>query len=167
VVVGRGWRHERRYVHDDLLRVEGNLLTHRVLLKAVAAAAGRAKEPERESCPDDVNATFPTQSTVTAVERRRERILVAEDYEINQKVILRQLGLLGFSADVIVNGHDALKCWRRGDYAMLLTDLHMPEMDGFGLTAAIRREEGEGKRLPIVAVTANALKEVEAHCKEV
>ncbi|EQD67130.1 multi-sensor hybrid histidine kinase [mine drainage metagenome] len=167
IVVGRGWRHGRRYVHDDLLRAEGNLLTHRVLLKAVAAAADRAMEPERESSPDDVNATSPTQSTVTAVERRRERILVAEDYEINQKVILRQLGLLGFSADVIVNGHDALKCWRRGDYAMLLTDLHMPEMDGFGLTAAIRREEGEGKRLPIVAVTANALKEVEAHCKEV
>ncbi|EQD44870.1 multi-sensor hybrid histidine kinase, partial [mine drainage metagenome] len=165
IVVGRGWRHGRRYVHDDLLRAEGNLLTHRVLLKAVAAAADRAMEPERESSPDDVNATSPTQSTVTAVERRRERILVAEDYEINQKVILRQLGLLGFSADVIVNGHDALKCWRRGDYAMLLTDLHMPEMDGFGLTAAIRREEGEGKRLPIVAVTANALKEVEAHCK--
>ncbi|WP_136256546.1 PAS domain-containing hybrid sensor histidine kinase/response regulator [Metallibacterium scheffleri] len=167
IVVGRGWRHGRRYVHDDLLRAEGNLLTHRVLLKAVAAAADRAMEPERESSPDDVNATSPAQSTVTAVERRRERILVAEDYEINQKVILRQLGLLGFSADVIVNGHDALKCWRRGDYAMLLTDLHMPEMDGFGLTAAIRREEGEGKRLPIVAVTANALKEVEAHCKEV
>ena len=68
-------------------------------------------------------------------------ILVAEDNEINQKVIRQQLGLLGYAADIAVDGREALKRWETGDYALLLTDLHMPEIDGYQLTAAIRLAE--------------------------
>lgn len=85
-------------------------------------------------------------------------ILVAEDSEINQKLILRQLALLGFSADVVGNGRLALERWQNGNYALLLSDLHMPEMDGYELTAAIRSQERGSRRIPIVALTANALR---------
>ena len=92
-------------------------------------------------------------------------ILVAEDNDLNQKVIEKQLALLGHSADVAVNGAEALERWRHGNYALLLTDLHMPLMDGYKLTARIRAEEATRAassdaptmRLPILALTANAL----------
>ncbi len=61
----------------------------------------------------------------------------------------------------------ALEMWRAGDYALLLTDCHMPNMDGFELCRSIRREEADGRRLPIVALTANALKGARDTCKEV
>ncbi len=94
-------------------------------------------------------------------------ILVAEDNEINQKVIRKQLALLGFATHIVTDGREALDRSRHGSYAMLLTDLHMPQMDGYELTAAIRREETAGTRLPIVALTANALKGEARRCREV
>ncbi len=96
-------------------------------------------------------------------------ILVAEDNEINQKVIRQQLALLGYAADIAEDGREALKRWESGNYALLLTDLHMPEMDGYQLTAAIRlAEQGKGKtRAPIIAFTANALKGEAEHCRAV
>ena len=96
-------------------------------------------------------------------------ILVAEDNEINQKVIRQQLALLGYAADIAQDGREALKRWESGIYALLLTDLHMPEMDGYQLTAAIRlAEQGKGKaRAPIIAFTANALKGEAEHCRAV
>ena len=85
-------------------------------------------------------------------------ILVAEDDHMNQKVILQQLGLLGYAGHVAVDGAEALRLWRAGPYAMLLSDLHMPNMDGYELAATIRREEAPGgAHLPIIALTANAL----------
>ena len=92
---------------------------------------------------------------------RGRLILVAEDNETNRKVILRQLQIIGFAAEVCVDGREALKRWRGGDFAMLLTDLNMPEMDGHALARAIRDEEPEGQRMPIIALTANALREEE------
>jgi CheY-like chemotaxis protein len=85
-------------------------------------------------------------------------VLVAEDDHMNQKVILRQLGLLGYAGEVANDGAEALELWRRGSYAMLLSDLHMPNMDGYDLVAAIRGEEPAGTHLPVIALTANALR---------
>ena len=85
-------------------------------------------------------------------------ILVAEDDDINQKVILQQIRLLGYAAEVAGNGTEALRLWREGNYALLLTDLHMPEMDGYTLAETIRREGAGRRRMPILALTANALR---------
>jgi CheY-like chemotaxis protein len=99
--------------------------------------------------------------------RQGRLILVAEDNETNQKVILQQLALLGFTADVTGDGHEALKRWRSGDYALLLTDLHMPKMDGYELTAAIRAEENSSRCIVIISWTASALKGEYLHCRDV
>lgn len=92
------------------------------------------------------------------------RILVAEDNDINRKVITRQLDLLGLSCELAEDGQEALARWREGPYDLLLTDLHMPNMDGYTLAARIRAEEDPCRRLAIVAVTANALRGEDRRC---
>lgn len=88
---------------------------------------------------------------------REQLILVAEDNAFNQMVILRQLEICGFRADIVANGRLAFECWESGNYALLLCDLHMPEMDGYELAKAIRASEQEQdlRHLPIVAWTAS------------
>jgi PAS domain S-box-containing protein len=96
------------------------------------------------------------------------RLLVAEDHEINQRVILRQLKQMGLRADVVSDGAQALARWRHGGYAAVLVDLHMPVMDGYSLARAIRAEERSQSlpRTPIVAFTANAIIGEEERCLE-
>jgi CheY-like chemotaxis protein len=96
--------------------------------------------------------------TVSEARAQGRLVLVAEDDHMNQKVILQQLGLLGYAGEIASDGAEALRMWRRGSYAMLLSDLHMPHLDGYDLVAAIRREEPEGAHLRVIALTANALR---------
>ena len=88
-------------------------------------------------------------------------VLVAEDNSVNQKVIGHQLALLGLAVEMVSDGLEALALWRAGRatqrHALLLTDLHMPGIDGYTLATTIRGEETGGSRLPIVALSANAL----------
>ena len=185
VVIRRGLRRGPRQEDSHLVSVDGNILPRRTLLEAVAIAAGLAKAPKWEA-PEDTNATereepdatralgreLPNGIKVTSVSLPGEalrqgtgRILVAEDNEINRNVILHQLALLDYVADFAKDGREALACWQQGNHSMLLTDLQMPNMDGYELTAAIRLAEGKEQHLPIVALTANALKSEELRCK--
>ncbi|MDP4028570.1 MAG: PAS domain S-box protein [Gallionella sp.] len=174
VVIGRGQCREPRREDADLVSVDGNALTRGTLLKAVAIAAGRAKQPDREGGLNNAMAG-EAKAKLTPLSREEARrrgslILVAEDNEINQKVILQQLALLGQAADIASNGREALELWQSGDYAILFADLHMPEMDGYELTAAIRAAEKTSAsethqpHIPIIAFTANALKGEAEHC---
>jgi CheY-like chemotaxis protein/HPt (histidine-containing phosphotransfer) domain-containing protein len=134
-------------------------------LRAVAIAAGRLHEEMVAQEPDKIEAVVAPSRDRALKEGRL--ILVAEDNEINQKVIRQQLALLGYAADIARDGKEALKRWMSGDYALLLTDLHMPEIDGYQLTAAIRLAERDKVRKPIIAFTANALKGEAEHCRAV
>lgn len=97
------------------------------------------------------------------------RILLAEDNAINQVVLATQLTRLGHKVDVADDGLQALRAWRAGQYDLLLTDCHMPEMDGIGLTSAIRSEELRLKLrpIPIIAITANAQPDEGVRCLSV
>lgn len=84
------------------------------------------------------------------------RLLIAEDTLAIQDVLRRQLEKLGIEADFVTSGIAALKVLREKKHGILFTDLHMPLMDGYQLTAQIRANEGEdGKRFPVIALTAD------------
>jgi signal transduction histidine kinase/DNA-binding NarL/FixJ family response regulator/HPt (histidine-containing phosphotransfer) domain-containing protein len=103
---------------------------------------------------------------VSAPMRDAARILVVDDHPVNREVICRQLELLGLSAEVAEDGAAALALWREAPHAIVLLDLHMPVLDGFGLAAAIRSDEAvHGRpRTGLIAVTADALKGEDARC---
>nr|WP_275588014.1 ATP-binding protein [Oceanisphaera litoralis] len=86
-----------------------------------------------------------------------QRILVAEDDAVNRKVIQRQLTLLGYRPVLAENGSEALQRWQQDAFSLLLTDLHMPEMDGFQLARAIREQE-RGPPMPIILLSADLLR---------
>ncbi|MQP65031.1 response regulator [Niveispirillum sp. SYP-B3756] len=88
-------------------------------------------------------------------------ILLAEDNYINQQVALHMLTGAGFTVDVVGNGADALAALGRGRYDLILMDVQMPVMDGVEATRRIRADEGPGRHIPIIAMTAHAMTGVE------
>jgi signal transduction histidine kinase/CheY-like chemotaxis protein len=99
---------------------------------------------------------------------RQPRILLAEDNIVNQKVASRVLEKEGFAVDVAADGRQAVEAWRRGTYDLILMDCQMPELDGYEATREIRREERElrcVRRIPIIALTAHAMKGAADDCR--
>ena len=85
------------------------------------------------------------------------RVLVVEDNPVNRKVVCRMLARLDLEVETAENGMVALELWEPGRYLMVFMDLQMPRMDGFDTTRGIRKQEAPGARMPIVALTANAM----------
>jgi PAS domain S-box-containing protein len=153
-----------RIVGKDVVTVDANPLIRYRVISAVAVAAGRAS-PQIKSEDDAIKVHRGKAPTVAEARERGQLILLAEDNLTNQDVIRRQLNLLGYTCELAINGAEALAAYKTGGYALLLTDCHMPEMDGYELTGSIRGlEHGSGKRLPIIAVTANALQGEAERC---
>jgi PAS domain S-box-containing protein len=87
---------------------------------------------------------------------RRGRVLIAEDNPVNQRVASLQVKSLGFETDVVGDGEEALQALERLAYTLVLMDCQMPRMDGFEATRELRRREADGRRIPVIALTANA-----------
>jgi CheY-like chemotaxis protein/HPt (histidine-containing phosphotransfer) domain-containing protein len=165
VVIEVGRRTRPRRQTPDQVGLDGEGLHRAAFVRSVALAAG-IQPPDEDA---ESSAEVGTRAPPRELGQRSGSdplILVAEDNEINQKVIAKQLELLGYRAQMVSDGVEALAHWRRGGHALLLTDLHMPAMDGYTLAAAVRAEEAGGPRLPIIALTANALRDEEVRCRQ-
>jgi len=164
VVIGRGQRRRPRSEAPDVVVLDANAMTRRTFIHAVAISAGRSEFDRTVILPGRGEKEFiPPERGLAAKSGRL--ILVVEDNETNQQVILRQLAMLGFAADLASDGRDAFERWQSGHYALVLTDLHMPQMDGYDLARAIRLGEHGVARTPIVALTANALRGEAERCR--
>jgi two-component system sensor histidine kinase/response regulator len=97
--------------------------------------------------------------------RNRSRVLLAEDNLVNQTLAVRLLEKRGYLVSVAANGREALTALEKERFDVVLMDIQMPEMDGFEATATIRkREKSTGKHIPIIALTAHALKSDQERC---
>jgi hemerythrin-like metal-binding protein len=147
-------------LHESPIRMVSDLITGSELSFVIAKALGHVTGGMMVSGLSGGASPAPEAPVTT------RKLLVAEDHLINQKVILSQLEVLGYKADIAGNGLEAFDLWKSGDYALVLSDLYMPELDGFGLTEMIRAYEKSHNLSPthIIAVTANALKEEKERC---
>jgi len=142
-------------LQDDVFRTQLDPALPTELHRAFGLLAGRITIENTTDLP--VN-SVQTQPDVRV--RSEKKILFVEDNEINRIVMLKQLEILGFNADIACNGQEGLTMWQEGDYDVILSDCHMPVLDGFEMSRALRDiEQAEFiNRTPIIAITANALK---------
>jgi PAS domain S-box-containing protein len=137
-----------------------------VMLPLEACAAGTTEHRGEHQSVAPIVAASGEVPGITGPAAYKPLILLAEDNETNRDVIEQQLRLLGYGVESANDGQSALAMWASGRYALLMTDCHMPTMDGFALTRAIRASEPAGHRSPIIAVTANAMQGEGQRCRE-
>ncbi|HSS49344.1 MAG TPA: response regulator, partial [Thermoanaerobaculia bacterium] len=106
----------------------------------------------------------PSGEASAGSDGRQYRKLVAEDNAINQLVIIHELAALGYEVIAVNNGLEALEALEENIFDLVLMDCQMPELDGYEASRRIRASPGEIRRLPIVALTAHALKEDLERC---
>jgi PAS domain S-box-containing protein len=155
-------------VNATLLKPFGS----RELLQALAKAAAACTEPapvtsgaKLSRAPSGAAPAGPQRSTPVERTARPLRILVAEDTAVNQKFILRLLDRWGHTAVLAEDGRQAVAQVLKEKFDIVLMDVQMPEMDGLEATEAIRRNEaGSGRRTPIIAMTAHAVKGDRERC---
>ncbi|WP_321475787.1 two-component regulator propeller domain-containing protein [uncultured Paludibaculum sp.] len=129
----------------------GSVFSFTLPLKQVKATAGTPVEK--------IEAAQPAGDVVPA------RVLLAEDHQINQLVVIRLLEKRGHHVDAVNNGAEAVAAASSGSYDLILMDMQMPVMDGLQAAHEIRALAGPAARIPIVALTANALGAAEEECR--
>lgn len=130
------------------------------LYDCLAAVIGKG-DADSSDKPDRI----VTKHSISEYSRKKIKILLAEDNMINQKVALRILSKMGYIADAVENGAQAVDAVKSEQYDLVLMDVQMPEMDGFEATGKIRENErNTGKHIPIIAMTAHAMKGDRERC---
>ncbi|MBV9302722.1 MAG: response regulator [Acidobacteriaceae bacterium] len=126
----------------------------RELIESLCSVINRTRRPDR----------LITRHTLRE-DRKRRRILLAEDNPVNQKVAVKLLQQRGYDIAVAEDGQAAIDALETSSFDLVLMDVQMPNMDGFKATAAIRKKEQlTGGHIPIVAMTANAMKGDQEQC---
>ncbi len=111
---------------------------------------------------------FITRHTLAEDRKRKIRILVVEDDQVNKMVALRILEKLGYGADAVSHGEEALVALERTPYDLVLMEVQLPVMDGFETTRMIRDSKSrvQNPDVPIIAMTAHAMKGDRERCLE-
>ncbi len=164
LTIGRGQRRELRRDEHGNCFIDGNCLGRARFFEAVQIAIGQKQlttpqirgHHEQDFIP-------PLRSDALAQGRL---LLLAEDNETNQKLIARQLGLLGYAVDIVDNGEQAFARLHHEHYAMLITDIHMPVMDGYELIRKVRSSDAAINNIPIIALSANAMGDEAEKCAQ-
>ncbi len=129
--------------------------------------AGRPEDREA------LSKTVPAETVVTPTSialpattpsQDRLRVLVVEDDLVNQQLAVHLVARLGCEVDIAANGIEAVACAGQQSYALIFMDCRMQEMDGFEATRRIRDAEKNGRRIPIVAITASVVEDQREKC---
>lgn len=139
----------------------GTIMTLSLHLKVEAQSLLPATSPAPKAL-ENAQAALPRKTSNT-------RLLVVDDNEFNLAVLTRQLAMLGFEADVSHDGREALEKIQQTNYGLIISDCHMPTMDGFELTRNIRQLENAaplGHKTVVIAYTADAMSESREMCLE-
>lgn len=130
-------------------------IRQRELLDAITAVFNRA--PQRQRTP----ASQPRSELIVGI----RQVLLAEDNPVNQKLALKLLEKHGYAVSIVNNGREAIAALSQQNFAVVLMDVEMPEMNGLDATKVIReKERGTHRHTPIIAMTAHALKGDEDRC---
>lgn len=145
-------------VHATLLKPTAAADLRRALSGALLRAGWRTVQEDAES--DGLPISFEEQ------DQRVRRVLVAEDNPVNLTVIRRLLEKAGYEVSVAVDGEEAFRATREADFDFIFMDCHMPRMDGYQATRAIRDHQArrQARLTPIIAVTADAMPETREAC---
>ncbi len=158
VIIGRGRRRKARRTSLDTVYIDANVLQRTQLVKAITAAYYDHELP----------LVFEKNTVAAEIPQQRFCILVLEDNSTNQKVIKQQLTRLGYKVVVAEDGLVGLSYTRMRRFDLILSDLHMPYMDGYQFVKSFREAElaSDRPRTPVIALTANIVPEELRRCKE-
>lgn len=136
------------------------------LAEAVACAAGRGAAPATRPAVAGAGRTAASGAARPGTDDGGRRVLLVEDNDVNRALAARQLERLGYATHAVASGPEAIAAVAAGQYGVVLMDCRMPGMDGFAATRRIRAREAAGRRVPIIAVTADGRPEDRAACLE-
>ena len=138
--------------------------TMRLVLPLEIGDPARVEATEGEA--EDVTPLVRELPSVEEAEREGSLVLLAEDHPVNRTVLVNQINAAGFAVETAEDGQEAIELFSSGRYALVLTDLNMPRMDGFELVAAIREREARNgaARTPVIALSANVMQGEPGRC---
>lgn len=149
--------------HKNIFYINAAPLCKSNFMLSILVAAG-LHQPKRIK----KTITYDNHLTTEQALAANKLILLVEDNLLNQQVITDQLHILGYGVEVANNGEEGINMWKKGNYSLILTDLHMPIMSGYDMVEKIRNEAemlGSVISQPyIIAVTANSLKGEKERC---
>lgn len=163
VVVGDDYHHKIFKDNSTIAFIGRSAVSGRDIYKLVSAVFSVADTTRSQPAPYTNSAFVHDEFDLPKTgihDFSQKKILVVDDNRMNRRVISEQMKLLGVQADVVDNGNEAIQEISGGSYDLVLTDLHMPHMDGISLTQRLREKGFDEDTLPIIGLSADTQPEI-------